>query len=231
MTMRDRPGAPSEEEAPVYDDPRAPARPPIQPFTAAFIAICVIVGIFDMVTNRRAAEAGLLFGPYVTQGEWWRVLTTAVLHGGLLHLGMNMMATYDLGGQLERAVGIWRIAIVTAVTALGSGAFVLLFSYDQATVGASGIICGFVGAMLPIATQHGRRILTSLVIQIAIISLLPFVSWQGHLGGFLFGLLCGAGLKFLPRRFAFVGAGLIAFAGFAVLVGLQLGPSFVRGEP
>src|SRR5690606_5598304 len=37
-----------------------------------------------------AVEPGVLYGPLVALGEWWRVLTGAFLHAGLLHLGMNM---------------------------------------------------------------------------------------------------------------------------------------------
>lgn len=202
--------------------PPAPVRAPMQPFTAAFIAVCVVTFAVDFLKLVPATDAGLLYGPYVAYGQWWRVFTTAVLHGGIFHLIMNMMATYDLGGQLERAVGAWRIAIITAVTALGSATFVLLFSFNQPTVGASGVICGFVGAMLPIATHEGRRILTSLVIQIAIISLLPFVSWQGHLGGFLFGLLCGVGLKFRGKQFAVPGVALLVFAVLTCAGALKL---------
>lgn len=230
MTYRDPSGpGPSFGEEPVRPEaPAASPRPPLQPFTVAFIAVCVAVNVFDMVGGEQLQRAGMLYGAYVSEGQWWRVLTTAVLHANLLHLAMNMLATFDLGGQLERAVGLWRIVLITVITALGASTFVLLFSYYNPTVGASGVISGFVGAMLPIATHEGRRILTSLVIQIAIISLLPFVSWQGHLGGFLFGLLCGVGLKYAPKKFAIPGLALLAFSIVAVFVAAQVGPNLSR---
>jgi membrane associated rhomboid family serine protease len=139
-----------------------------------------------------------LYGPSVEAGQWYRLVSTVFMHGNLLHLFMNMSAVYTLGVQLERAVGSLRLLYVSAASALGAGAFVLLFGFGMPTVGASGVLCGYLGAMLPIATRAGRRWIWTTVLQIAVISLLPMVSWQGHLGGFAFGIAAGLLLK-LPR--------------------------------
>jgi len=140
-----------------------------------------------------------LYGPSVEAGQWYRLLSTVFMHGNLLHLFMNMSAVYTLGIQLERAVGSLRTLYVSSASALGAGAFVLLFGYGLPTVGASGVLCGFLGAMLPIATRAGRRWIWTTVLQIALVSLLPMVSWQGHLGGFAFGFVAGLLLR-LPRQ-------------------------------
>jgi membrane associated rhomboid family serine protease len=84
---------------------------------------------------------------------------------------------------------------ICIVTALGSSAFALLFNFDVPTVGASGMILGWAGAMIPIATEQGRKELGTWLVQVVIISLLPGVSWAGHLGGFLFGIPCGVALR------------------------------------
>ena len=111
----------------------------------------------------------------------------------------------------------------------------LLFGYFQPTVGASGVLCGYLGAMLPIATRAGRRWLLTTVVQIAIISLLPFVSWQGHLGGFLFGLGAGALLRlprglFLPLALALL-AGSGAFTAWSVDQGGRFTPARLAPGP
>jgi rhomboid protease GluP len=49
--------------------------------------------------------------------------------------------------------------------------------------------------------RQGRQSLAWLLIQVAVISLIPGVSWQGHLGGFLAGLACGGLLRLGPQRF------------------------------
>jgi rhomboid protease GluP len=136
-----------------------------------------------------------LYGPLVQQGEYWRMLSAAFDHGGAIHLFFNMSVVYTLGFMFERALGSWRFLGLSVVTCLGSSSFSLLFDFEVPTVGASGMILGWAGAMLPIATRQGRKELGIWLVQIALISLLPFVSWSGHLGGFLFGLPCGVALR------------------------------------
>src|SRR5206468_7711605 len=129
-----------------------------------------------------------------------------------------------LGFPLERAVGAGRMAIISWVTALGSSTFALLFSFDVPTVGASGMILGWAGALLPVATRETRRSLGTWLVQVAVLSLIPGVSWQGHLGGFLFGLPCGYALRLGRARFTALGPVLMAAAtATAVLVARYLG--------
>jgi membrane associated rhomboid family serine protease len=144
------------------------------------------------------ARAGIplaLYGPLVQQGEYWRLLSSVFEHGSVLHLLFNMSVVYTLGFMLERAIGSWRFLGLSFVTALGASAFSLFFNFDLPTVGASGMILGWAGVMLPIATEQGRRELGMWLVQVVVISLIPGVSWAGHLGGFLFGLPCGVALR------------------------------------
>jgi rhomboid protease GluP len=148
-------------------------------------------------------KPGMLYGPLVAEGEWWRVLWTVIEHGGPIHLALNMSVVFTLGQALERSIRTWRFILVSLIGALGSSAFVLIFAFEQPTVGASGMIIGWLGAMLPIATKAGRRQLFTWLVQIAVISLIPGVSWQGHLGGLLFGLPAGWALR-SKERFVYV---------------------------
>lgn len=136
-----------------------------------------------------------LYGPLVQQGEYWRMLSCIFAHGSPIHLLFNMSVVYTMGFMLERAIGSLRFLGLCAVTALGSSAFALFFNFEVPMVGASGMILGWAGAMLPIATEQGRKELGVWLIQVVVISLLPGVSWAGHLGGFLFGLPCGVALR------------------------------------
>jgi membrane associated rhomboid family serine protease len=157
-----------------------------------------------------------LYGPLVQEGDWWRVIMTAFEHGGALHLVFNMSAVWTLGRVLETGVGPFRMLITSLVGALGSAFFVLLFNFDQRTVGASGMILAWGGAILPIATKHGRQSIGIWLGQVALISLLPGVSWAGHLGGFLFGLPCGWAMRGGRERFGFAAPVLLFIS--AVLV-------------
>lgn len=138
---------------------------------------------------------GTLVGPLTCQGEWWRALSYAFEHGGILHLVLNMSVVWTLGFTLERFIGPSRFVALSIVTCLGSAAMAILFAYRYPTVGASGMILGWAGAMLPLSTQQGRRSLGIWLAQVAVLSFLPGVSWQGHLGGFLAGLPCGFALR------------------------------------
>jgi rhomboid protease GluP len=143
-----------------------------------------------------------LFGPAVRAGEYWRLLGMVFEHGNALHLFFNMSVVYTLGMSLERAIGSARFLGLSLVTALGGSAFALFFNYNVVTVGASGMILGWGGTMLPISTLQGRKDLMFWLVQVAVISLLPGVSWAGHLGGFLFGLPCGMALRQGPKFFS-----------------------------
>ncbi|MGA9521824.1 MAG: rhomboid family intramembrane serine protease [Myxococcaceae bacterium] len=174
-------------------------------------------------------EFGALFGPAMRDGgDWYRVLTTVFVHGGAIHLFFNMSVVWTLGFALERSIRSWRFLLVSLITALGAATFVLWLAPAVPTVGASGMILGWAGAILPIATREGRRTISVWLIQIAVISLLPFVSWQGHLGGFVFGLPCGLLLRNRAKYFSFGAPVLLALSLLAVYVA---GIHFVGSPP
>lgn len=214
------PGEPPPEPPPHL---REPAPPP------AYVSWTLLLGSVGWYLAQLALAAQArgpapsvsLYGPDVYAGEWWRVLLWVFEHGGPVHLLFNMSAVWTLGRVLEAGVGPFRFAVTTLVSALGAALFVLLFNFGQHTVGASGAILGWAGAILPIATRHGRREISTWLVQVALISLLPGVSWAGHLGGFLFGLPCGWAMRGRdPARFhtaapilVFVSAVLVYLAG------------------
>ncbi|MFP2910281.1 rhomboid family intramembrane serine protease [Pyxidicoccus sp. 3LFB2] len=185
--------------------------PPAVPLPRPWVSYAVLVGAvglflveqFFPVSQLVLADGSrvsrlpplALYGPSVQAGEYWRLLGAVLEHGGALHLVFNMSVVVTLGFTLERGIGSLRFLGLSLVAALGASTFSLLFDFDVPTVGASGMILGWAGAMLPISTQQGRRELFIWLAQVAVLSLLPFVSWAGHLGGFLFGLPCGLALR------------------------------------
>lgn len=175
---------------------------------------------------RTAAEAlaltlkfGALWTPSVREGEWWRLVSYAFAHGGLTHLAFNMFATTALGIPLERRIGTLRFAQISLAACLGSAAVVILAPRGAPlpTVGASGVIFGWAGALLLLLTRAARAQLIQMLVINAAISMLPGVSWQGHLGGFLFGLAAGFLLRADPPRFSTRTPYLVALAtGLAI---------------
>jgi rhomboid protease GluP len=218
VTLPERPGP----GAPVQQ------RLPPAPFCWAVIAASVGMFLYDQANGYEAEgvlKLGALYGPAVAEGQWYRILWNTIEHYGPIHVLFNMSAVWTLGQSLERAIGTWRMALLSLGTALGASALALGFAFDAATAGASGMILGWGGAMISIATQQGRRSLTTWLIQVAVISLLPGISWQGHLGGFLFGLPMGWALRDGSKRFPII-APIVVFLGAIACVAAGKKPAF-----
>jgi len=80
---------------------------------------------------------GASYGPSIFYGhEWWRLVTAMFLHGGLIHIGFNMMSLMQLGPALEELYGSARYVFLYVVT----GAFGFLVSawFGNFSLGASG---------------------------------------------------------------------------------------------
>ncbi|HZO97139.1 MAG TPA: rhomboid family intramembrane serine protease [Gaiellaceae bacterium] len=159
----------------------------------------------------------------VAHGEWWRLITSAFLHYGPLHLGMNMLSLYFAGSILEQAVGRWRYVLLYLVSGLAGAAGALYWTPHGFTVGASGAIFGVLGALLVlerrgnIATggQVAGLIVLNLVITLAYRSQ---ISVGGHVGGLVGGLLLMlAFVRFLRSwELSLAAAALVAAAAVIV---------------
>lgn len=194
------------------------ASEPIPWVSYTVLGLSVLVyGADAVLTRGQLKEALGLYGPSVAAGQWWRPFTCVFVHGNLIHLVFNMMAVLSLGRDVEKGIGTFRFLIASIVGAMGSSLVVMIWSFEQPTVGASGMILAWAGAMLPIVNATGRRQLGIWLVQIAVISLLPMVSGAGHVGGFLFGLPCGWVMR-RPRAFFQTAAPILVFVTAALLI-------------
>ena len=170
------------------------------------IGINVAAYVAQLATGNRAGDVyqqGALQGYLTADGDYWRLLTSAFLHGSMLHLLFNMYALYLFGPFVERALGTARfvIAYLTAAMA-GSIAVYLLAAPTTVTIGASGAVFGLFGMALLLllkAKQDVRTLLVLLAVNAFISVAGPDISWEGHLGGFVAGLALGAAFAYAPR--------------------------------
>jgi rhomboid protease GluP len=137
--------------------------------------------------------------PYlVGTQEWWRIVTAMFLHGGLLHIGFNMMALLQLGPAIEELYGSGRYLFIYLFT----GAFGFLVSArfgNHFSLGASGALLGLVGVMLAVTTKRGgsymnelrSRLISSVVILFAIGFMGMGIDNYAHGGGLLAGFVLG----------------------------------------
>lgn len=136
-------------------------------------------------------------------GEWWRLITGAFLHGGLLHLALNMYVLFVIGAALERLLGHGRYIALYLVSALGGCvASYALSDLRTVSVGASGAIFGVMGALLVAGRLRYdiRQILVLLAINVAVGFIFPGIDWRAHLGGLVTGAAVAAVFTFAPRR-------------------------------
>jgi membrane associated rhomboid family serine protease len=178
--------------------------------TRSLIAINIIVYLATIATGGGLySDAGtiythgVLFGPSVANGDYWRLLTSAFMHYGPIHLGMNML--YLVAG-------------------LAGSAGALLLDPCSLTLGASGAIFGLFGAALVLERQgvfvYGGSILGLIVLNFLLTFGLSGISIGGHLGGFVGGILAMLGFSRFGRTHALYGrAGLL---GWGVLLGVGI---------
>jgi len=135
-------------------------------------------------------------------GEYWRLLGSAFLHIGLLHLAGNLLALAIVGPALERVFGRWRFLAIYLVSALGGSVAVYLFgSPFGAVAGASGAIYGLFAATLIVVRKLGldaRFMVLAVALNFAV-SFAPGISLLGHLGGFVTGGLLTLAMVYAPK--------------------------------
>ena len=182
--------------------------------TALLVANLMMFGIEWMATAAQGKGGGLSilwgmggeatyrlgmsapYGIYV-QHQWYRLITAMFLHGGLIHIGFNMMSLMQLGPALEELYGSARYFFLYIVT----GAFGFLASsfIGHYSLGASGGLLGLVGAMLAITSKRGgsymRELRSRLISSVVILFVLGFMgmgidNWA-HGGGLASGFVLG----------------------------------------
>ena len=175
---------------------------------------------------------GQLIG--VAEGEWWRMITAAFLHAGIIHLGFNMLMLWFIGPPVEAALGRARFLAVYLVSALaGSAGALLLTSPPALTVGASGAIFGILGSALVLERQRqyvlGGSALTIIVLNLVITFAVPGISIGGHVGGLVGGALCTLALSRFGRGHAIYGRlGVIGYVGVLAVGVLAIGVAYLR---
>lgn len=172
-----------------------------QVVTLSLMGLNILVWIGVLVGGNQVSNELVMYGPLVDT-EPYRLLTSAFTHQQFFHIFANLFMLYQLGPMLERMLGRLRFAILYLGSALGGSLAVWLLDPNQPTLGASGAILGLVGGLLVISRSLGHDttwILGYIVLTAVLSFVLPNISWQGHLGGFVTGAAIG-GIYVLDSR-------------------------------
>lgn len=169
------------------------------------MGIIAVTFLAQNVTQGRVTEVGLLFGPAVQHGQWWRMITAGFLHGNLIHIGANLFFLLVISPQMERLFGTLRFVLIYIGALVGSSMTVMFFDFGQATVGASGAALGLAGAMGVALHERGVPPQKSPIFRLALLNLalpllVPVISFWGHLGGIVTGAVMGYLLIWRPAR-------------------------------
>jgi membrane associated rhomboid family serine protease len=204
----------------VSDDPGVVSKVLIALNVVAFVAQQAVSGFTERFFDiGPALDPDTLERVGVADGEVYRLLSSAFLHGGIVHLLLNMYALYMFGPHLEAMLGRLRFIALYMVSALGGSALSYAFAApNQPSLGASGAVFGLLGAFLVVSRRLGRdttSVLVLLAINFVYGFLVPRIDWRAHLGGLVAGALVALAIAYAPRE----RRGLVQVAGtVAVLV-------------
>ena len=176
--------------------------------TTYLLAACIILAGLAQWAGRGTGvdAAGLVKGRVWADGEWWRLLTGALLHGHILHFAFNFVALFALGRLTEVHGHPVYVPVIFLFSAL-CGSLLSLWTTATTSVGASGGLMGLIGflAVLGYRRRHvlPPGFLKSIMLSIALTAAAGLVAWQfidnaAHAGGLLGGLLLG--VVYVRRR-------------------------------
>lgn len=200
------------------------------PVVLAVIAACLLVFLLQQSGSHFLLAKFALWPPgarelqYSADGvwrlpdfAWWQLLSYAFLHGGALHLMLNLFGLWMFGVPVERALGSRRFALFFTICVLGAALAQILaaqFSGEIVpTIGASGGVLGLLPAFALIYPQARIALLFPPVslrapvfvlvygaveLVFGVTGALPAIAHFAHLGGMLCGLML-LGFWYLQR--------------------------------
>jgi rhomboid protease GluP len=190
------------------------------PVTNSVLAVNILVFIAMVAdgvsptggTPRQLVRWGADYGPLTLAGQWWRLLTSAFVHVGIVHLAINMWCLWNLGRFAELHLGRRRFAFMYVASAIFASLVSLLWNPNNVSAGASGAVFGIAGALIS-TLKLGATSASADEIKEQLKSLIPFCLYNlfigavvpgidnaAHLGGLFAGLIFGAVLALTTRR-------------------------------
>ncbi len=171
-----------------------------------FVFIGMIVNGVSLIdpSKEQLSAWGAYIKPNVTIEQWWRLITCAFVHTGIIHLMLNVWCLWDVGRIVERLFGNVIFFIIYILCALGGSLASVILSPTVFSAGASGAIFGLFGALGSYALCH-KKIIPGRIYRKLIISTIAFVAYNlvygfvtqsvnnaSNIGGLVIGFVLGA---------------------------------------
>jgi rhomboid protease GluP len=173
------------------------------PVTASLIAVNVAVYAVTAFLSQDLINSntdvliflGAKVNSLIAAGEYWRLVTCMFLHGGIIHLAVNMYSLYAVGPVIENFFGKRKYLAIYFISGI-CASLLSFYMTPDVSIGASGAIFGVLGACLVLAVKIKNRIGKEFLINvIAVIALNLFLGFSiamvdnfGHIGGLLGGI-------------------------------------------
>ena len=167
--------------------------------TYVIIALCLIM--FLASGGGYSIENLILFGanygPYVRNGEVYRLVACMFLHSGIIHLALNMYSLFIIGPRVEDFFGKKKYIIIYFLSGISASLLSIGLNGNVLSVGASGAIFGLFGALIYFGNSYRgyigaivkSQVIPVVVFNLAIGLFLTGIDLYGHLGGLIGGLL------------------------------------------
>ena len=172
-------------------------------FTAMVLRGMFYGGVFNALLHPGSellVISGGQWWPWVLEHhQWWRCISYAFTHAGLIHIGFNMMVLYQIGPQLEREIGSAGFISVYVLCTVCATLLGLFWHPDIVVVGASGALFGLIGFSISYFHRVGgqyalaqRDFMLKWALFAFVFGFMVGADNAAHLGGALCGLACGA---------------------------------------
>ncbi|WP_349826628.1 rhomboid family intramembrane serine protease [Brevibacterium litoralis] len=185
-------------------EPRAPRASSVLqgvPVTTTVLVVLVLAWLVELVPGWDEVSA-LGFSADRAASDPWRTLTAALVHDtpSPFHLVFNIIGFLVFGGFVERAIGHLRYGLLVLLGAIGGHVAVLVLadplgaSWEATHIGASGAVFALVGFLLvplPGLDRNWGGVLGFVLLNVLFLFVDRYISWQGHLGGLVTGLVFG----------------------------------------
>lgn len=173
--------------------------PPV--FTYVLIGSFLAVFLCQLIVGEaKSVYAAGLVKPLVREGEFWRLLTSATLHGGFLHIYFNGQALYNIGSTIEALSKRAHVAICFLLAAIGGSLASLYLMPDTPSIGASGGIIGLFGFLGVFGWKNKEHLppgfFRNIIINLLLIAGLGIIAYAyidnaAHGGGLIVGVIYG----------------------------------------
>lgn len=188
--------------------------------TKSIIAVNVAVFIVMVLTTggealgHASSNVVKMFGANfsyltLTTGQYWRLITSAFVHSGIVHLGVNMYMIWVMGSVLEEFLGPTKFLAVYVIAATAGGLASIIWDPAVTSVGASGAALGLIGGLMSVYVMRKGEFSQELARNALIVTLFfagynilagfmqTGVDNAAHIGGFIAGMIASACL--MPR--------------------------------